>query len=314
MDGMEVEASEYSGQDMTLSFDLSIIIVNYNVNKLLFKCLSSIFRTNSKKKMEVIVVDNASRDKSTETVKEDFPQVKLIQNRKNLGFARGANQGIKASRGRYIFFLNPDALIATGELDKMIDFMEENKEVGICGPRTLDPQRNIQYSCRRFPNYLTSISSSQSLLFKLFPRNPLSQEYLLTEKSHREEMEVDWVSGSALLARKDMLDQIGNLDENFFIYVEDVDLCYRAKKGGWKVFYYPYAEIRHLIGASTNQERSKMIIQHHKSMYHFYQKHYSAKAILSILVLWGIFLRMGIVLLSQLVELILQTNSKKEKV
>ncbi|MCJ7508785.1 MAG: glycosyltransferase, partial [candidate division Zixibacteria bacterium] len=132
--------------------------------------------------------------------------------------------------------------------------------------------------------------------------------------NHREEMEVDWVSGSALLARKDMLDQIRNLDENFFMYVEDVDLCYRAKKSGWKVFYYPHTEVKHLIGASTNQEKSKMIIQHHKSMYHFYQKHYSAKVILSILVLWGIFLRMGIVLLSQLIKSVVQTNSKKEEI
>lgn len=311
---MEIETSGYLGQNMTSPFDLSIIIVNYNVKKLLYECLSSIFRTNSKKKVEVIVVDNASRDKSAEMVEKDFPQVTLIQNRKNLGFARGANQGIKISRGRYIFLLNPDTLITTGELDKMIDFMEENKEVGICGPKMVDSQGNLHHSCRRFPNYLTSISSSQSLLFKLFPGNPLSQEYLLTEKNHREEMEVDWVSGSALLARKDMLDQIGNLDENFFMYVEDVDLCYRAKKGGWKVFYYPHTEIRHLIGASTNQEKSKMIIQHHKSMYHFYQKHYSPKTILSILVLWGIFFRMGIVLLSQLIKSVVQTNSKKEEI
>lgn len=297
---------------MTTSFDLSIIIVNYNVSKFLHKCLKSIFKAQSKKRIEVMVVDNASVDKSPEMVKRDFPQVKLLCNKRNLGFAKGANQGIKISQGEYIFLLNPDTSVRTDKLDKMIDFMDKNKEVGVCGPKMTDTRGNVQYSCRRFPNYLTSISSSQSLLFKLFPGNPLSQKYLLTQKDTHQATEVDWVSGSALLARKDVLDGVGLLDENFFMYVEDVDLCYKVKRDGFKVIYYPLFEVEHLIGASTNQAKAKMIIQHHKSMYSFYEKHYSPKFVLSTLVLWGVFLRMGVVLLGWMIRLIVQIGPKRK--
>ncbi len=313
MDGVEAEASKYLGQDMMWPFDISIIIVNYNARELLRRCLKSVIDGNSKKSIEIMVIDNASKDGSSSMIKADFPGVKLIPNQDNLGFAGGANQGIRASQGRNILLLNPDTLVRTDEIDKMVDFVEENGKIGICGPRMTDPKDNLQYSCRRFPTYLTSISSRQSLLFKFFPKNPLSREYLLTQKHHRQEMEVDWVSGSALLARKDMLDEIGLLDENFFMYAEDVDLCLRAKKSGWKVFYYPGACVVHLVGASTSREKSKMIIQHHRSMYRFYRKHYSPKPIFATLVLWGIFFRMGMSLLGLLAKSLVLADPKEGK-
>lgn len=310
---MEVKILKRFRQDMTLSFDISVIIVNYNARNLLRRCLKSILNDDSTKKTEVVVVDNASGDGSREMIERDFPGVKLIPNKSNLGFARGANQGIRTSQGRYILLLNPDALIRTSETDKMIDFMDENKEIGICGPKMTNTEGNLQYSCRNFPTYFTSISSSQSLLFRFFPKNRLSGKYLLIQKDHQQGMEVDWVSGSALFARRNMLDKIGSLDEDFFMYVEDVDLCFRAKKGGWKVFYYPQACVQHLIGACTNRERFRMIIQHHRSMYRFYQKHYSQRLHLSALVLWGVFLRMGVVLLGQLIESLILVGPKEEK-
>ena len=305
---MEAEDFKSLRQDMSAPFELSVIIVNYNAKGLLHKCLKAIFEDKSRKQVEVFLIDNASFDKSAEMVKENFPQVKMVANQKNLGFARGANQGIKLSQGKYVFLLNPDAYVKADQMDKMIDFMEENKEIGVCGPMMTDEQGNLQYSCRRFPSYLTSICSSQSLLFRCFPRNPLSRNYLLTKDSHREQMEVDWVSGSALLARKDVLDKIGGLDEKFFMYVEDVDLCYRVKKAGWKVFYFPNAKVQHLIGSSTKKEKPKMIIQHHKSIYYFYQKHYVPNFILSIAVLWGVFLRMGIALLGYTIKSSIKAN------
>lgn len=305
---MEAEDFKSLRQDMSAPFDLSVIIVNYNVKGLLHKCLKAIFEDKSRRRIEVLLIDNASSDKSVEMVKENFPQVKMVVNQRNLGFARGANQGIRQSQGGYVFLLNPDASVKADQLDKMIDFMEENKEIAVCGPMMTDEQGSLQYSCRRFPSYLTSISSSQSLLFRCFPGNPLSCNYLLTKDSHQEQMEVDWVSGSALLAKKDVLDKIGGLDEKFFMYVEDVDLCYRVKKDGWKVFYFPNAKVQHLIGSSTKKEKPKMIIQHHKSIYYFYQKHYALNFILSIAVLWGVFLRMGVALSGYAIKSSIKAN------
>jgi len=309
MGGMEAEDPKSLGQDMSASFDLSVIIVNYNVKELLYRCLKTILEDQSQRKIEVVVIDNASSDGSTEMVKDNFPKVKVVVNSRNLGFAKGANQGIKQSQGKYIFLLNPDASIKIDQLDKMIDLMEENREIAICGPKITDDQGNLQYSCRRFPSYLTSISSSQSLLFKLFPGNPLSGNYLLTEDGHEKQTEVDWVSGSGLLARRDILDRIGGLDERFFMYVEDVDLCYRAKKDGGKVFYFPGVKMRHLIGGSTRKEKGEMIVQHHKSMYLFYEKYYAPRSILSVAVLWGIFLRMGVALSGYVLKSAVKRNA-----
>lgn len=254
---------------------LSIVIVNYNVKDLLKKCLESIFKYEKDIEFEVIVVDNNSKDHSPEMLKRDFPQVKLIENNRNLGFSRACNQGIKESRGRYILLLNPDTELTPGGLKKMIDFMDSNPDVGICGPKMMDKEGKLQFSCRSFPSYLTAISSSQSILNRIFPDNFLSQKYLLKEKNHSQIMEVDWVSGSSLLAKRKMFEKIGLLDQRFYMYVEDVDLCYRAKKFGFSVFYFPPIVIIHHIGKSTQKKKLSMLVEHHKSMYYFYRKHYS---------------------------------------
>jgi GT2 family glycosyltransferase len=226
---------------------LSIVIVNYNVKNLLKKCLESIFKYQKDTELEVIVVDNNSNDHSQEMLRRDFPYVKLIESKRNLGFSRGCNQGIKESQGRYILLLNPDTELTSGGFEKMIDFMDLNPEVGICGPMMTDQEGNLQFSCRSFPSYLTAISSSQSILNRIFPENLLSQKYLLKEKNHSQIREVDWVSGSSLLAKREMLEKVGLLDERFYMYVEDVDLCYRAKMAGFSVFYFPKVLVIHII-------------------------------------------------------------------
>jgi GT2 family glycosyltransferase len=271
---------------------LSIIIVNYNVENLLKKCLESIFKYEKDLEFEVIVVDNNSKDHSQEMLKSDFPQVKLIENKRNLGFSKACNQGIKESRGRYILLLNPDTELTPGGFKEMIEFMDSKPDVGICGPKMMDQQGNLQFSCRSFPSYLTAISSSQSILHKIFPENFLSQKYLLKDQNHSQIMEVDWVSGSSLLAKREMLEKIGLLDERFYMYVEDVDLCYRAKKSGFSVFYFPQVLVIHHIGRSTGKKKITMQVEHHRSMYYFYRKHHKPNVFLRGIVFLSIWMRL----------------------
>lgn len=272
--------------------DLSIIIVNYKVKDLLKRCLQSIFGFQKDRKFEVIVVDNNSKDHSPEMLKRDFPQVKLIENKRNFGFSKACNQGIKESRGRYILLLNPDTELTPGGFNKMINFMDSKPEIGICGPKMMDQEGNLQFSCRSFPSYLTAISSSQSILHRIFPDNFLSQKYLLKEKNHSQITEVDWVSGSCLLARKEMLEKIGLLDERFYMYVEDVDLCYRAKEAGFSVFYFPPVLVIHHIGKSTQKRKFTMLVEHHRSMYYFYRKHRNPNLFLKGIIFLSIWFRL----------------------
>jgi GT2 family glycosyltransferase len=272
--------------------DLSIVIVNYNVKMLLRRCLESIFDYQRELDFEVIVIDNNSDDQSPEMLKEKFSRVKLLENKQNLGFSAACNQGIKQSRGRYILLLNPDTEFASGGVTEMIKFMDANPPVGICGPRMIDPHRRVLFSCRSFPSYLTAISSAQSLLNRLFPQNPLSRKYLLKNLNRSEKKEVDWVSGSCLLTKREVFEKIGPLDELFFMYVEDVDFCYRAKKSGFGVYYFPKVVVIHHLGQSTRRRKLRMQVEHHRSMYHFYRKHHHPNIILKGIVFVSILIRL----------------------
>ena len=271
---------------------LSIIIVNYCAKNLLKKCLESILKYEKDTEFEVIVVDNDSKDHSQEMVKSNFPHVKLIENKRNSGFSHGCNQGIRESQGRYILLLNPDTELTPGGFKKMIAFMDSRPEIGICGPKMVDRNGNLQFSCRSFPSYLTAISSSQSVLNRIFPKNPLSRKYLLKDQDHSQIREVDWVSGSCLLVKREMLEKVGLLDQRFFMYVEDVDLCYRAKMADFSVFYFPPVLVIHYIGKSTQKRKLAMLVEHHRSMYYFYRKHHEANVFLRGIVFLSIWMRL----------------------
>jgi GT2 family glycosyltransferase len=275
---------------------LSVVIVNYNVKNLLKKCLESIFKYQKDIEFEVIVIDNSSKDHSQEMLQRDFPQIKLIENKRNLGFSRACNQGIKESQGGYILLLNPDTELTPGGFKKMMDFMDSKPGIGICGPKMMDQKGNIQFSCRSFPSYLTAISSSQSILNRIFPDNFLCQKYLLKEQDRSQIQEVDWVSGSCLLAKREMLEKVGLLDERFYMYVEDVDLCFRAKKSGFSVFYFPPVVVVHHIGKSTQKRKFTMLLEHHRSMYYFYCKHYNPNVFLKGIVFLSIWMRLFFVM------------------
>jgi GT2 family glycosyltransferase len=170
--------------------------------------------------------------------------------------------------------------------------MDKNPHVGIRGPRMISPEGEIQFSARSFPSYLTSISSGQSILNRVFPKNPWSGKYLLKNLDRNQTHPVDWVSGSGLLTKREVLEKIGLLDERFFMYAEDVDFCYRAKKAGYLVYYFPDCLVVHHIGISTQRSKTRMLTEHHRSMFLFYRKHYPSNIMLTAMVFLGIWIRL----------------------
>lgn len=255
--------------------DLSIIILTHNTRELLKAAVLSIKERTNEISFETIVVDNASSDGTKEMIKSDFPDIQYIFNEKNLGFTRGNNIGIEASHGQYVLLLNSDTEVLDGALDKLVDFMNRHPECGVTGPMLLNTDGSLQYSCRRFPSYHTALFNRYSIMTKLFPQNRFSQDYLMSSIDHRETMEVDWVSGAALMVRRKAFEETGLLDERFVSYSEDVDWCYRMHEAGWKVYFFPEAKIMHHIGQSARKHPYLYILIRHQSMYKFYRKHYS---------------------------------------
>lgn len=232
---------------------LSIAIVTYNNEATIGGCLKSIFDNPPGFSFEVFVVDNASADR-TPAILNKFPQVKFAKNFRNLGFAKANNQAIKESSGDYVLFLNADAELKPGSVGKMISFMERDKRIGILGPKLVFPSGKIQQEITRFPTLLPMIIWLFRLQKISFFRKawPLSS-YLCEGLDYEKTQEVDHLMGSALLVQRKLFDDIGLLDEDFFFWFEETDFCKRAKESGWKIVYYPEAEVIHHVGASTRQ-------------------------------------------------------------
>jgi GT2 family glycosyltransferase len=229
---------------------LSIVIVNFNTKLLLKQCLDSVYQTVGNVKHEIIVVDNNSSDQSSFMIKENFPSVKLVENKENLGFAKANNQAIRKARGEYLLLLNSDTIVLPGTLNIMIDFMDANPEVGVLGAKLLDPDLNLQTSCRHFPT-LFSVLLQFFGLSAMFPKSKLFGWYDMGYWDHSRTKKVDCVPGTSLLVRKNAVQEIGLLDENYFMYFEDTDWCYRIAKAGWEIVFLPKAEVIHLGGVSA---------------------------------------------------------------
>ncbi|MBM4467019.1 MAG: glycosyltransferase family 2 protein, partial [Chloroflexi bacterium] len=261
---------------MEIGTDLSIVIVNWNVRDLLRICLHSIFQLPlSNFQREVIVVDNASSDGSVAMIEEEFPQVQLIANSENVGFTVGNNQGIAASRGRYILLLNPDTEIVGDALATMVEYMDEHPQVGALGPQLLNPNGSIQSSRRRFPTMTTAFLES-TILQQRFPDNAVLRRYYILDHPDDEIQEVDWVTGACLLARRKTVEEVGLLDEGFFMYSEELDWCRRAKERGWKVVYLPTARVIHHGAQSSEQVKSFQHIQFQRSKIRYFRKHHGS--------------------------------------
>ncbi len=242
--------------------DLSVIVVSWNVRDLLSHCLTSLasLRTSrSGLSSEIIVVDNASTDDSTAMVRAEFPAVHLIVNSENAGFTRANNQGLAVCRGRYVFFLNPDAEVVGDALATMVAFMDSHSEAGALGPQLRYGDGTLQSSRRRFPTLATAIFESTPLAWHLPPAaNPWARRYHMDDvplpDPGRDKAEpVDWVVGAALLARRAAVDQVGGFDEGYFMYSEELDWCRRASDAGWQILYYPAAQVIHHEGRSSEQ-------------------------------------------------------------
>jgi GT2 family glycosyltransferase len=274
-----------------LNYTISILIVNYKSEKFLVPCLSSIRFNRDNINYEGIIIDNGS-DSDIQKLIQKFPLFKLIKNDKNFGFSFAVNQGIKSSNGKYIFLLNPDTVIGNQSITKLIAFLDENPDVGIVGVKVFDKDgKTVQLSCRSFPSFNTVLFNRYSLMTKLFPKNKWSVKYLLANWDHSYLREVDWVSGCCMVLRREMLNQIGLLDTRFFMYNEDVDICLRAKKNQWRVFYFPEFDVKHHIGGSSNLLKKQMIIERHRSIWRFYKKHYRRNFVLYFLIFTIILIR-----------------------
>lgn len=259
---------------MTASRGLSVVIVAHNSRPYLSACLRSVFAQADAPPLEVIVVDNASRDGGAEAVREEFPQVVLVTAPRNLGFAAGANLGVRRAKGAYVLLLNPDTEVAAGALRKMVEFMEATPDAGVVGPKLLNPDGSLQLSCRAFPGRWMVLTHRYALLTRLFPRNPVSRRYLLTDWNHESIRAVDWVSGACLMTSREVLERIGLLDEGFFLFAEDVDLCKRVWAEGWKVYYVPDAVVVHQVGISRRRDDLSLILARHRSMLYYHHKHF----------------------------------------
>jgi GT2 family glycosyltransferase len=272
---------------------LSIVIVNYNTGKLLKSCLESVYAGANGTPLDIWVVDNNSRDDSLPMIKSRFPRVNVIENPCNVGFSKANNLVVSRSQCDYILLLNPDTLVIGDAIDRMVKFMEEHPRVGIAGCKVLNRDGTLQLACRR------SIPTPRVAFFRLiglsrlFPKNRMMAEYNLTYKSPEETHEVDAVSGAFLMIRRKAVEEIGPLDERFFMYGEELDWCLRAKQAGWAVMYHPAAQIIHYKGESTKYNSRKAAIEFHRAMYLFHKKHFARNhsPVVNAIIYAGIFLK-----------------------
>jgi GT2 family glycosyltransferase len=257
--------------------NISIIIVAWNSQDHIRVCLDSIIRPESPVGCEILVIDNASSDNTLQIVKRSHAQVGLIINQQNLGYAKANNQGIKKSTGRYVLLLNPDTEIHKGALNSMLDFMQAHPDVGALGPQLVNPDGSIQSSCREFPGFSTLLWEFSGLS-RLFPKSKIFGSWRMGYFGFDRTREVDQPMGSCLMLRRETLDQVGLFDETFPMFFNDVDLCYRIKATGWRIFFYSDAQVMHHKGASTGKAKRKMIWLSHLAFYRFFRKHKTGPA------------------------------------
>ncbi|HXH22586.1 MAG TPA: glycosyltransferase family 2 protein [Dehalococcoidia bacterium] len=274
---------------------LSFVIVSFNAREHLRRCLRSLFR-HQRGAFEVVVVDNDSRDGSADMVAREFPAVRLIRSTVNRGFSAGANLGASEARGDVIVFLNPDCELSDDAFSAAAAYLRSHPEAGALGIKIVDPDGRLQLSVRRFPDLTASLFNRYSLLTRLFPGNPLSRRYLMTDWSHDEIAEVDWVSGACLVTTRATLKNVGSFDEGYFWGFEDVDFCQRVHRAGLKVIYFPQTKVTHEIGASARTVPSKALIARHRGMWRYYRAYLARSAPLDVLVFAGIWLRCALML------------------
>jgi len=262
------------------TMDLSIIIINYRTYEFTKKTIDSIINKKYSFNYELIIVDNASGDNSLESLKKDYYKkidtglIKFISNNENKGFAYANNLALKQTNSKYILLLNSDTKIINDCLEKCLKFMDTDKNIGALGCKVMLSNGSLDKACRRsYPNVKVSFYRMTGLSH-IFPKSKRFNKYNLTYLDENGIYDVDCLSGAFMLLRSEVLNHVGFLDENFFMYGEDIDYCYRIKKNGWKVNYYGEAKVIHYKGASSKKQESKLLYEFYKSMHIFYNKHY----------------------------------------
>jgi len=258
--------------------DITVIIVSWNVKDFLRRCLESIYRFARDIEFEVFVVDNNSSDGSGAMVKAEFPQVNLIANKENYGFSKANNQALIRSRGRYILFLNPDTELVDNSLKAMAGFMETHPDASAMGCRLIYPDGSLQSSCRHFPSFFTDLMENLWLEW-IFPRNPFFNYYHMGSWRHDTVRSVDVPYGACLLVRRNTIEDVGLMDERFFMYYDEIDLCYRIKKRGGKIYFTPDIKVLHRLNRSSSQVPSETGRYKYRSKLLYFEKHYGRLAV-----------------------------------
>lgn len=272
--------------------DVSVAILSWNAQFWLRRCLASLFCPSDAQVMEawgragrpldghppegvtsdVIVVDQESVDGSKAMVEEQFPQVRLVHQVPNLGFAGGNNVAYRHASGRYFLLLNSDTVVRPGWLTQLVAYADAHPRAGLIGPKLVNPDGSLQYSCRRFPSLGAGLFRHTPLEW-MVPRNSYTTDYLMKDWDHNDAREVDWLSGACLMARREMIEEIGGLDDGYFMYFEDVDWAFRAHRAGWEVRYTPEPVVIHEVGRSSDRRPKRMIVMHHQSAYRYFRRH-----------------------------------------
>ena len=256
------------------TIELSICILGLNAGEYLQNCLASIFSSQIDIRFEVIYTDNHSSDRSLELTRKDYPGVILLENKENLGFARGYNPAIREAHGKFILLLNPDTIVEDRSIQTLVDYLVDHPETGIVGPKVLNSDGTFQAQCKRGEARPWEVICYFTGLSRLFPHDARFSGYLQSHLDENETHDVPAISGSCMLIRKDVIDQIGVLDEAYFAYQEDTDYCVRARKGGWKVTYLPASQITHIGGkGGAKSQPYKAIYEWHRSYLIYYRKH-----------------------------------------
>jgi GT2 family glycosyltransferase len=277
--------------------NLSIVLVHYRSPDALFECLRTLDVARAGLSSEIVVVDNDSRDGTLDTLASRRPDLRLIANSENLGYAKAVNQGVAATSGEFVLVMNPDCEVREAALRALLDHARAHPRVAVAGPKILNPDGSLEYSARSFPDHLTFLFNRYSLLTRLFPNNPWSRRYLLTDWDHESVREVDWLSGACLLVRRLAIAEVGGMDEAFFMFNEDVDWCRRMKLAGWANVYVPGARVVHHIGASRRRVAARVIVSRHAGMIHYFRKHHPANPVVEFLAACAIWMRAGLMLL-----------------
>ncbi len=268
--------------------DISICLVNWNTKDMLRDCLQSIDQHKDDLQIEVFVIDNASNDGSGDMVKTEFPNVYLIENNTNRGFAQANNQGIHQSSGRHIFLLNPDTVILPGALTAMVRFLDTHPQAGAVAARLFNTDGTLQYSLRHFPNFLTPFTENTNLAH-IPGIHCYSRRSRMMTWSHETVREVEQPAGAALMIKRACIETLGSLNSCYHMFFEDVDICYRIRENGWKIYYLPEARIIHHGGQSV-KKRKDMGLQFYRSLIKFFRIHRGRS--------WEYYVRIFMVILS----------------